>query len=220
MVSDSSPQGRLVAVCRVHALREAPDGKGATAIDKRAVPGPVEVRELGVTGDVQVDRRYHGGPERAVYAYAQESADVWARELGRPLPPGAFGENLRTAGLEVDGAEIGERWLVGDQVVVEATAPRTPCRTFAHFIEERRWVRRFTERGLPGAYLRVVQGGTVQEGDPVRVLDRPGHGVSVGAWFARRDPSDARSLLKSAEGGRLELASMLRKHVERAAARS
>lgn len=94
----------LLAVCVVHQLRPDAGYIGVTAIDKRAVSGPVRVRPLGAYGDVQADRKHHGGLDKALYAYAQEDADFWQSELGRDLPPGWFGENLRTEGLDVNAA--------------------------------------------------------------------------------------------------------------------
>src|ERR671920_593656 len=107
--------GRLLAVCvsgsdLLPLPGRRPDRSG---IDKKPVAGRVAVGELGLDGDVQVNRRYHGGEGQAVYAYAQEDADWWSAELGRELPPGRFGENLRTTGLDVTGAVIGEQWRVG-----------------------------------------------------------------------------------------------------------
>ena len=108
----------------------APRGPIETAIDKRPVPGRLDVGRLGVAGDRQVDRKHHGGPDKAVYAYAEEDVARWADELGRELPPGTFGENLRTRGLDVTGALVGERWRIGsDGLVVEVTQPRIPCAT-------------------------------------------------------------------------------------------
>ncbi|WP_206691063.1 MOSC domain-containing protein [Quadrisphaera sp. INWT6] len=145
--------GTLLAVCRVHQLLPDPGVFGVTAIDKRPVGGPVRVRPFGVWGDVQADRADHGGRDKALYAYAQEAADRWAAELEREVPPGTFGENLRTSGVDVDGAEVGERWSVGADpataLVVEVTMPRTPCATFARRMREERWVRRFARSGRP-----------------------------------------------------------------------
>jgi MOSC domain-containing protein YiiM len=162
-----------------------------TAIDKRPVDGPVAVGPLGLAGD---EHAYagHGGVHQAVYAYADEDAQFWAAELGRPLWPGAFGENLTTAGIEVSGAVVGQRWQVGS-VVVEVTTPRIPCTTFAGFWDVPDLVKRFTAAGRPGAYLRVVRPGSVRAGDPVRVLSTPGHGVTVADLLAAR--TGDRSLL-------------------------
>ncbi|WP_314171621.1 MOSC domain-containing protein [Streptomyces winkii] len=164
---------------------------GMTGIDKHPVSGPVDVAAPGPKGtggsaldqDVIGDMRHHGGDDQAVYAFAREDLDSWGGELGRGLANGAFGENLTTLGLDVNGARIGERWLVGDRVVLEVTAPRIPCRTFARWLDERGWVKRFTDRALPGAYLRVIEPGSIRGGDPISVVHRPEHEVSVSFLF-------------------------------------
>ncbi|MEU7869527.1 MOSC domain-containing protein [Dactylosporangium sp. NPDC049140] len=162
-----------------------------TGIDKRPVDGPVAIAEpgprgsepTGVEGDRVCDTRHHGGPDQAVYAYAREDLDKWAAELGRNLPGGVFGENLTTVGLDVTGARIGERWLIGDETVLEVSAPRIPCRTFAGWLGERGWIKTFTQRAIPGAYLRVVVPGSVRAGDEVRVVHTPPHDVTIGLTF-------------------------------------
>jgi len=195
---------RVTAVNIVHALR--PDLRGdldETAIDKRPADGRVVVRApgdggVGLAGDQVVDVRHHGGRDQAVYAYAVEDRDWWAAELGRELGPGSFGQNLDVEGLDVTGAVIGERWQVGaDGLVLEVTSPRVPCTTFQGFMDEQHWVKRFTDHGAPGAYLRVVAEGTVGAGDEVTVLDRPAHGVTIGDVFRVRqtDASRLESLL-------------------------
>jgi MOSC domain-containing protein YiiM len=184
---------RITAVNVVHAL--VPDVRGdleKTAIDKRPVEGRVPVHpasdgEVGLAGDQIFDTRHHGGPDQAVYAYADEDRAWWAAELGRDLAPGSFGQNLDTAGLDVTGAVIGQRWQVGDDgLVLEVTSPRIPCATFQGFMHEPHWVRRFTEHGACGAYLRVLSPGTVAADDPVVVVDRPDHGVTIGDVFQLR----------------------------------
>lgn len=166
----------LVAVCVVHSLRPDPGSVGVTAIDKRAVDGDVRIGPYGVYADVQADRKHHGGLDKALYAYAQEDADHWQRVLGRELSPGFFGENLRTAGIDVNRARIGEVWRIGATVEVEVTMPRTPCQTFARWVggeDERGWVRRFSAERRLGPYLRVVRAGRVRAGDEIVVLHRP-----------------------------------------------
>lgn len=160
---------------------------GSTGIDKRPVDGPVVVRApepggSGLAGDTICDVRHHGGADQAVYAYAREDLDGWEPTLG-PLPSGTFGENLTTRGVDVTGAVIGERWRVGADLVLQVTTPRVPCRTFATWLDRRGWVRAFTEAARPGAYLRVVESGEVRAGDPVTVVDRPAHGVTIGTAF-------------------------------------
>jgi MOSC domain-containing protein YiiM len=208
----------VTAICRVHALLDDSGSVGVTAIDKRPVAGPVPVRKLGLRGDVQASRAHHGGEDKAVYAFADEDADHFADLLGREVLPGSFGENLRTSGLDVTGAVIGERWAVGERLVLEVTMPRTPCATFARRLGERGWVRRFQEEGRPGAYLKVVVGGEVSAGDDLRVVSRPGHGVTIGECFAGLAPERAALLLSDQESP--SLAPVMRDVAELAASRA
>ncbi|HET7761065.1 MAG TPA: MOSC domain-containing protein, partial [Phycicoccus sp.] len=83
---------------------------------------------------------------------------------------------------DVDGALVGEHWAVGS-AVLEVAGPRIPCATFAAWMGEPGWVRRFTERGRTGAYLAVVEPGTIRVGDRVEVVGRPGHGITVPTVF-------------------------------------
>jgi MOSC domain-containing protein YiiM len=202
--------GRVTAVCVVADLLPLPGRRPASSgIDKRPVAGPVAVGELGLDGDVQVNRRHHGGEGQAVYAYAQEDADWWSAELERELPPGAFGENLRTAGLDLTGAVLGERWRVGT-ALVEVTAPRIPCANFARFWGVPDLVKRFAAHGATGAYLRVLETGELTAGDAVTVEHRPDHGVTTGTMF--RAITSAPRLLPGLEPA---LASVPVKDVER-----
>lgn len=163
----------------------------ATGIYKRSVdhpvlvtaPGPKHVAGSGLSGDDVCDRRHHGGNDQAVYAYAREDLDGWAAELGRSLPNGCFGENLTTVGIDISAATVGERWAVGETLVLEISDPRIPCRTFAGFLAERGWIKRFTERATPGTYLRVVSPGPVSAGDAISIVHRPAHHVSVATAF-------------------------------------
>ena len=157
-----------------------------TGIDKRPASGPVGVRRLGLLGDTICDTVNHGGPDQAVYAYAVEDADWWqqelAGELGFTLRPGSFGENLTTRGLDLTGAVIGERWRIGS-TILQVSAPRIPCSTFAAFWGVEGLVKRFTAVGRVGAYLRVLTEGQLSAGDPVTVLDRPAHGLTIAQTF-------------------------------------
>lgn len=205
--------GRLLSVNLGRATpgfaSERAGGPGVTGIDKRPVEGPVMITDpgpkgsgaSGVAGDAVCNLRYHGGHDQAVYAYAGEDLDAWQEALGRALGAGSFGENLTTESVDVTGALIGERWRVGPDCVLEVTAPRLPCRTFATWLAERNWVKRFTERGAPGAYLRVVSPGAVRAGAPVVVASMPEHSVTIGRCFAALtlDPGALPSLLEAGE---------------------
>ncbi|TGB03281.1 MOSC domain-containing protein [Streptomyces sp. MZ04] len=177
--------GRLEAV----EYTDAPSG--GTGIDKRPADGAVRVTApgekgvggSGLAGDEVCDLRHHGGNDQAVYAFAREDLDAWERTLGRPLGNGGFGENLTTAGLDVSGAKIGERWRVGPELLLEVTSSRIPCRTFQGHVGEKAWVKRFTQQGAPGAYLRVIEPGEIRGGDAIEIVHRPDHEVTVAFQF-------------------------------------
>lgn len=188
--------GTLEAVCVVHALKPDAGPVGTTAIDKRPIDGPVKVRKMGLYADVQVDREHHGGHDQAVYAYSQAEAGRWGGELGREIQAGLFGENLRVSGIDTTDAVVGERWAIGKSVVLEVTCPRIPCSTFARHVGEENWVRRFTERGDVGCFLKVVRTGKIGAGDPIEVISRPEHGVRVRDIFVGPTPEQAERLLE------------------------
>src|SRR5215211_3856020 len=152
--------------------------KVPTGIWKFPVEGRVPVRGVNVEGDDQADRSVHGGPDKAVYAYAREDTEWWERELGRELGPGTFGENLTLRGMDVTGALVGERWGVGS-TLLEVSEPRLPCWKLGVKMGDPRFLKRFARALRPGAYLRIVEEGDVAAGDPARVVERPGHGVTI-----------------------------------------
>lgn len=160
---------------------------GRTSIDKRPVEGPVAARRLGLAGDQAADTAHHGGVDKAVYAFAREDLDRWAAELGQEIRDGQFGENLTTIGYDVNEAVVGERWRIGT-ALLEVCGVRIPCQSFKGWMGENGyddtgWLRRFTRANRPGPYLRVLQEGVLQAGDPIDVLDRPAHGVTVSRMF-------------------------------------
>jgi MOSC domain-containing protein YiiM len=148
-----------------------------SAIGKAPVEGRVRVAGVNVEGDDQADRRVHGGPDKAVYAYATEDTAWWEQELVRELGPGAFGENLTVEGIDVSGAVIGERWRLGT-VELEVCQPRFPCFKLGLRFGDPQMLRRFTLAERPGAYLRIVREGEIGAGDAIAVEDRPAHGIT------------------------------------------
>ena len=175
---------------------------GRTGIGKQPTEGSVEVRApgpkttglgSGLVGDFIGDGKHHGGDGQAVYAFQREDLDEWERRLGRELPNGFFGENLTTVGLEINHARLGERWQVGRDVVLQVTTPRIPCSTFRGWIGEKGWARIFTAAGRPGSYLSVVTPGAIRAGDPIEVVHRPDHDVTISLAF--RATTTERALL-------------------------
>lgn len=186
----------MAKVLTVNLARPRPDpdkGKRPTGIDKQPTDTAVAVRApgpmhgglgSGLAGDLIGNQQVHGGDDQAVYAYAREDLDAWQPTLKRSLANGSFGENITTTGIDLTDARIGDRWHVGcDGLVLEVSAPRIPCRTFAAWLEVGGWVKTFTQAAVPGAYLRVINPGTVQGDDPIILVDRPDHAVTIGLVF-------------------------------------
>lgn len=171
-----------------------------TAIWKTRVEGRISVRGVNVAGDEQASREFHGGHDKAVYAYAREDTDWWEKELGRPLEQGVFGENLTVEGVNVTGAVVGEHWEVGS-VVLEVAQPRTPCWKLGARMDDATFPVHFAAAGRPGAYLRIVEEGELGAGDEIRVRDRPEHGLTVGdvARIFHQERARANALLVAPE---------------------
>ena len=159
--------------------------EGKTGIDKRPINGAIRFTDNGLAGDVVVDKKHHGGFDKAVYAYASEDAKWWERQIGVEINNGAFGENLTTEGIDVNGALIGERWRIGN-VLLEVSEPRIPCRVFAGFWDRPTLIKDFTAALRPGSYLRIIEEGEIKAGDLIRVEFKPQHEVTIRDLFAAK----------------------------------
>jgi MOSC domain-containing protein YiiM len=143
-----------------------------TGIWKTPVTGPVRLTRLGFDGDGQADRRVHGGPTRAAYAYPHEHYEHWAQRLGGgPLPMGQFGENLTTSGLLETTAHVRDVYAIG-AARVRIESPRGPCFKLGMRTGDPAIVAPFLESGRLGFYLSVFEEGLVEAGDPIALLDR------------------------------------------------
>jgi MOSC domain-containing protein YiiM len=193
----ATPLGKVLSV-NVGTAREFEyNGRPArSAIWKSPVLGRVAARGVNLAGDDQADRAAHGGPDKALYAYAVEDARWWEQQIGRALVYGEFGENLTTEGIDVNDAVVGERWQIGT-VVLEVSEPRIPCWRLGVRMNDRRFPRRFTEALRPGAYLRIVVEGDVGAGDEVHQRERPDHDLTVRHVFRiyTRDHAEVERLL-------------------------
>ena len=169
-----------------------------TGIWKTPISTPsVVARGVNLDGDDQADRRAHGGPDKAVYAYAEEDYVFWMETEGIAVTPGLFGENLTVRGLELRDAVVGERWRVGS-AVLEVAQPRLPCYKLGIRMGDDEFPRRFEAAGRMGAYLRIITEGMVAPGDLVDVIERPEHGVTLREMMeALGDPERLRGLLRA-----------------------
>ena len=153
---------------RVHDWRGK---KVATAIFKTPVEAAV-IGELGLSGDEQADLTVHGGPDKAVYAYAAEHYPWWAQQLpGVDLPYGAFGENLTIQGFDDAAVCLGDRYRAGG-AVLEAIQPRLPCFKLGLRFNDPGMVKLFAQSGRFGVYFRVIENGPVRRGDAAAVIQQ------------------------------------------------
>jgi len=153
-----------------------------TGIFKFPTPGVVRVTKLGLEGDVIISKKHHGGPDQAVYVYGAGDYEWWSQELGLEIAPGTFGENLTIGELESAQFNIGDMLHI-DDVILQATAPRIPCVTFATRMNDPQWVKKFRQAERPGLYCRVLKEGSVQIGDPVSVERYTGETLSILEMF-------------------------------------
>jgi|SRR5688572_14482506 len=153
-----------------------------TGIFKFPADGPVKVTRLGLEGDVIISKKHHGGPDQAIYIYGAADYEWWSQQLGKEISPGTFGENLTISDLESAQFNIGD-YLHIDDVIVQITAPRIPCGTFAARMDDPQWVKRFRHAERPGLYCRVIKEGFVKAGDPVSVEKYGRETISVLEMF-------------------------------------
>lgn len=150
------------------------DRRWTTGFYKEPVQGPVQLRTCNLDGDGQADRVHHGGPEKAVLAYATAHYPLWRQELAmHTLPYGAFGENLTVAGQTEADVCIGDIWQVGSDVVLQISQPRQPCWKLARRWRIKTLALQVQQTGRTGWYFRVLQQGPVAAGMPLTLQSRP-----------------------------------------------
>ncbi len=153
-----------------------------TGIYKRPTRDMVQITSLGIREDFIGDPKNHGGPDQALYIYGQPDYEWWSAELGGPLEPGTFGENLTISSLQSADFHIGDRLQVGT-VLLEITAPRIPCSTLARRMGDPKFVKRYRYAERPGLYCRVIREGYLQTGEEVRLERYAGETLSILQMF-------------------------------------
>ena len=133
---------------------------------------------VNLAGDSQADLSVHGGLDKAVYAYPSEHLPGWEAELGGPLGPAPFGENLSTRGVTEEDVHIGDVWR-WDGALLQVCQPRWPCFKLA-LHRDRPDVQAVMRRtGRTGFYLRVLQPGEVTVGSLIDVVHNDPESLSV-----------------------------------------
>ena len=150
-----------------------------TGIFKSPVEGKLALRGYNLEGDRQADLTAHGGPYKAVYAYPSEHYSYWAAQLpGFDLPPGVFGENLTTEGMDEEAVHIGDRFRIGS-AIVQVAQPRMPCFKLGIRFGRPEMVKKFWNSNRSGIYFSVAAEGELQRGDEIHQLDEDPERVSV-----------------------------------------
>ncbi len=155
----------------------APLGPGgpASGIDKRPVSGPWRITRRGLVGDGQGDLKHHGGPEKAVHQYPFEHYAAWEAEIG-PHPllagPGAFGENISGEGWTEESTFIGDVACFGS-ARLQVSQGRQPCFKLNLRFGRTDMARAVQRNGRTGWYWRVLEEGDADEGDWLKIIDRP-----------------------------------------------
>jgi MOSC domain-containing protein YiiM len=146
-----------------------------SGIDKHKVEGPVAAGTLGFEGDEHGDPKHHGGPHKALHAYALAHLPLWAAELPHRADrfrPGAFGENLVVAGAVEADFCLGDRWRIGS-ALAEVSQARQPCWRLNLRFDLPDMARRVQETGRSGWYFRVIEPGVITAGDHGVLAERP-----------------------------------------------
>lgn len=168
---------KIAAVC-IGSPETLPGKSYKTGIFKTPLSGPVQIDEMGLLGDAICNKKHHGGIDQAIYIEGGETLKWWEAELGHPLSPGTFGENLVIDAIDNRDIAVGDRFTAGG-VILEATSARIPCATFAAKMNDRMFVKRYAKAARPGIYCRVIAGGIIQAGMAVAYTPYSGERVTM-----------------------------------------
>jgi MOSC domain-containing protein YiiM len=161
--------------------REVPTG-----IFKEPAGAGVRLTRLTLKGDVQVDKRYHGGPDQAAYVYPSEHYPHFRRSLERPdISAGFFGENFTTEGLLEETVRVGDVLRIGE-ALVQVTKPRAPCFKMGLKAGSPAFVGEMLESRRLGFYLRVLEEGDVAAGDAITRVSTDPEAPTIAQDIERR----------------------------------
>ena len=169
---------------------DTPRGPVLTSIWKSPIEGRVALRRFNIAGDQQSDLKVHGGEFKAVYLYPFEHYAFWQGQFPEmAMPPGMFGENLTTEGVDEQHVKIGDRFRIGT-AVLQVSQPRMPCFKLALKFGRADMVKRFWLSGRSGIYFSIVEEGELAGGDEIVPVSRMGEGITVAELVKLyRDPN-------------------------------
>ena len=168
---------KVIAIC-TGKLQAFSTKSGQTGYFKQPQSGPVRVTKDGVQGDEIADLKHHGGLDQAVYLFGDKDRQAWEARLNRSCPAGYFGENLLISELASADLYLGDLLTIGD-VVLQITSPRIPCATYAAVTQDKTALKDFYAAKMPGAYARVLKGGSITADDTCIQVSYEGERISV-----------------------------------------
>ncbi|WDZ81863.1 MOSC domain-containing protein (plasmid) [Ensifer adhaerens] len=157
---------RVLAVC-VGIPEDRPGKTVRTGIHKQPINFAMSVTAEGLEDDAVCNRKHHGGPEQALCVEGNITRLWWEGLLNKAIPPGFFGENLCIEGLDNRIVALGDHFSIGN-VVLEATAPRMPCRTLCEWLGDPAFAKRYLTAARPGFYCRVIESGRIAAGSSLK----------------------------------------------------
>ena len=168
----SAPSGSVLVA--LLAGRSAPfrAADEPSAIAKVPLSGEVTIGPLGIVGDEQADRVFHGGPDKALHHYPADHYPVWRAALGGhpELAPGGFGENISTMGLTESDVRLGDRFRLGS-ALIEVSHGRQPCWKLGHRFGHATLAAQVVANGRCGWYYRVLEAGHATAGDRMDLVE-------------------------------------------------
>ena len=143
-----------------------------TGIFKYPVNHPIFLGSEDVENDHVIDRRFHGGIDKACYLYSADHYGYWKKLYPEPeMPFGIFGENLTVEGLHEAEINVGDTFKIGE-AIVQATQPRQPCFKLEFRFNSDKIIQQFIDSGFSGVYVRVLEKGKVKSGDTMQRTER------------------------------------------------
>lgn len=150
-----------------------------TSIYKKPVSNRVQVTSQGIEGDRQADLSVHGGYDKAVYAYSYSHYKLWGEHLKKEFNEyGLVGENLTIDNFDENDIRIGDRFKIND-CVLQVSQPRIPCYKIGIKMNSRDFPRMFSQSGLLGSYLRVVEEGSIDKDDTIEKIHKENNSMSI-----------------------------------------
>jgi MOSC domain-containing protein YiiM len=156
--------------------------KRETGIFKERSEGPIALHELGLLGDAICNKKYHGGPDQAIYLYSVEDYSWWSEALGQDIPAGTFGENFTISQQDLCEICVGDI-LLSDSVTLQVSAPRIPCSTLAARMGDKKFAKKFMKAARSGAYCRVLAAGFVEAWDEFSYRPYEGDRIPLQTFF-------------------------------------